>query len=286
MDAPLENQVEQLRSQGPRQFANWNAEAFDSFVAGPVTRLQHVLPWYDKNAPDLDSLANYLRLVFEGVGAGWLRVLQPELPPPTFLAHCLTYLVPNKLGDIPRGERGEVLRKVWNLGEGLAREPQWLNQYAIARCDWSTALSSLDRHLAEMLAPVLSPLPPASWNGAYRLHRIDLRPHADAFVPGRLYLASPAVLCIENRLNSHETLAMLLQKSGGSEVLGPVAPLPEHREAFEPPAIKTTPDALSIHGSQVDVPLLGSPRDVLAVASGFVVVSADDSQRLWLVEAE
>jgi hypothetical protein len=281
----LEDIAAELREQGAQRFANWNQAAFDSYIDGPASTLAQMLEWRDKGKPDVNTLANYCRLAFEGVGAGWLRVIQHELPPPTFLAHCLATLVPHGLGEIPRAKRSEVLQKLWNLGEGLAREPQWLNQYAITRTNWSTKLQKLDQHLADALAPVLSPLPPATWSGRYDLHVLNLREHAEAFVPGRLYLAAPAVLCIENRLDPLDTLAMLLQKRGQSQILGTVGRLPEHQESFDAPQIETTADAVIINGTPVAAPLITSPRQTVCIAGGFVVVSADDSQRLWLVEA-
>lgn len=279
----FETLVAQLRQLGPRRFAAWNEAAFDAYVAGPLANLGRNIAWRDKSA-DPATLQNYLQLVYEGVGAGWLRTIENDAPPPTFLAHCLGSLLPYKLAEMPRAARSETLRRVWNLGEGLAREPQWLNQYAITQTTWSTDLQHLEQHLAKILAPVLSPLPAAKWRGKYELQVLNLRQNSESFVPGRLYLASPAVLCLEDRVSEGQTLAVLLRKGGKSEVLGAVGRLPEHHEAFTPPAVATAADAITIQQTRVAAPLLAAPRQALCVASGFVAVCADDSQRLWLVE--
>lgn len=277
--------LRQLREQGPRQFASWNEDAFECYIDGALENLANRLKWSDKENPDVDTIENFLRLVFEGVGAGWIGPLQDHVSAPTFLAHCLWTVVPYQLGKVPREKRAEVLRRVWNLGEGLAHEPLWLNQYVITRTDWSTDLETIDQHLAMILQPVVAPLPPADWTGKFQLHILNLRQQADSFVPGRMYLASPAVLCIEDRVNSMESLAILLQKSGKSEVLGTVGRLPDYVETFDAPSIQAMPDEISINGQKVAAPLIASPRQTVCVASGFVIVSADDSQRLWLVEA-
>jgi hypothetical protein len=285
MAVEIQQLAQQLRERGQRQFGVWNDAAFDSYVAGPVGNLARSLASQDKAKADGSSLTNFLQLVYEGVGAGWLGPIEPEVPPLTFLAHCLAMLIPYQLRNVPRQERSEVLKRVWNLGEGLAREPQWLNQYAIARTDWSTDPRQLDKHLASILGPVLSPLPPATWRGKFELQVLNLRGWNEAFVPGRMYLASPAVLCVEGRVGG-DTLALLLQKGGKSEVFGSVSRLPEHLESFSPPPIRAQPNSIQINGHDVAAPLISAPRQTLCAASGFVVVSADDSQRLWLVESE
>ena len=174
---------------------------------------------------------------------------------------------------------------LWNLGEGLAREPQWLNQFVITQTSWSTDLQTLDQHLAKTLTPILTPPPAAAWNGRYQLHVMDLSERSQTFVPGALYLAAPSVLCVENRIHSAETLAIWLRKRGASEVLGLVGRLPRYDESFASPSVDVGEDSIAIDGKSVDAPLIASPRESICVACGFVVVSADDSQRLWLVEA-
>lgn len=286
MNKPLEDLVDDYRKSGPKQFSHWSDESFESYVSGPFSNLQTYLEYRDNKNADEATPVNYLNLIYEGVGAGWLRLFQRERPCSTFLEHCLGHLVPYRLGTVPQKKRGAVLQQIWNIGEGMAQEPQWLNHFAIARTDWAADLESLDRHLTEVLAPVLSPPPPAEWSGRFRLQVLNLRHHAEEFVPGRMYLASPAILCLEDRCDSEETLAILLQKSVQSEVLGRVNRLPPHKEHAELPSIEATADAIVIAGRKVDAPLISSPRETLCIAGGFVAVTADDSQRLWLVEAE
>ncbi len=285
MSDDLESLLVQLRQQGPRQFAAWNDAAFESYVNGPLSNLQRNLSWRDKgSAPDVSTPVNFLHVIFEGVGAGWLRTVDEGAPPATFLAHCVK-LLPHALTNAARKDRSKLLQQAWNLGEGLAREPQWVNQYAITRTDWSTKFDELAKHLEDILAPVLTPLPAAKWQSGFRLSVLDFRPHDDNFLPGRIYLASPAVLCVEDRLTGAETLGILLQKKGESAVLGSVGKLPEYKESFTPPTVNADVDRISVNGHSVSALYLQTPQTPLCVASGFVAVAAEDSQRLWLVEA-
>ncbi|MEZ6129819.1 MAG: hypothetical protein R3C59_14140 [Planctomycetaceae bacterium] len=284
MTDDLDQLITQYREQGPRRFAAWNADVFEAFLKGPVANLSRQLKWTDRESHDSVIVPNYLRLIYEGIGAGWLSTPDRSVPAATFLDHCLQTLVPYGIGRIAQSRRSRVLQQVWNLGEGLAREPQWLNQYAITRTTWSTSLEHLEKHLVEILAPVLSPAKPSDWQGKYELRILNLREHSDTFVPDQMYLAAPALLCISDRTDPSRRLAVLLQKQGQSEVLGAVGRLPEYTEEFDRPIVETHPDQVTINSHRIDTPLLNSARQSLCVRSGFVTVTAEDSQRLWLVD--
>lgn len=275
----------ELRSQGPRRFSRWDASAFEAYLERCYTALERYLHRNKEEPFDEDSLRNYLRLIYEGVGAGWLCVPNPGLPTSTFLAHLLSRLVPPKLPSFPREQRPQILRDVWNLGEGLARQPEWLNQYAIAQTTWTVDLAGLAEHLTSILTPVLVPPPPARWEGRFALNVLDLCQHSEAFLPGRLYLAAPLLLCVEDRLDSEETIGILLQRSQESKVLGTMSRLPEYTESLSLPDIQAHADSIDINGVSLAAPLIAAPRDVLCAAAGFVAVTAEDSQRLWLVES-
>jgi len=274
--------IAELTARGPAQFADWSQPAFDSFIEGPARQLAQQLQW---RGADPQSLDNYLRLVYQGVGAGWLTIVQPEATARNFLQHSLENLVVYGLAEIKQPQRSAVLQTVWNLGEGLSRQPEWLNQFAIARTGWMVKLGSLADHLAATLAPVLSPLPASSWDGGLRLQTLNLRHHSEAFIPGRLYLASPVMLCIEDRSNPHETIGVLLQKADASEVIGLVGRLPVHEESFTSPDVVLAADEVRINNQTIATPRLSKVYQSLCLASGFVAICSEDSQRLWLVEA-
>ncbi len=242
------------------------------------------LSWQEKKSPvDVATRLNFVQLLYEGVGAGWLTSAEHDSHS-TFLAHCVSLLT-FQLSEIERQERARVLELVWNLGEGLAQEPQWLNQYAIARTDYTTEMNLLDQHLENILTPVLTPLPPATWQSGFGLSILNFHSHNERFLPGRVYLAAPAILCIEDRLNAADTQAVLLAKNGQSMILSSVGKLDEYRESFTPPVIKADADSITVNGQVIATPLLNTPVTPLCIASGFIAVTALDSQRLWLVEA-
>lgn len=284
MDPEVSQLIEHLGSTGPRQFSIWDSVAWESYVERPFASLCHSLEYRDQDKADTLSLSNYLQMVYQGVGHGWLTVVDDTIPAPNFLAYALQRLIPYQLMDYPRPERSALLLRVWNLAEGLVHEPLWLNRYAVARTSVYENLGRLDTHLKQILAPVLSPSPPADWNTDFRLRVIDFKEVESEFVPGDLYLAAPAVLCVQNRIRPTEVLALLLQKPSQASVLGAVGNLPRYVERFQAPDIRTGADSITINGKQVPTPLIQFPRDHLCVASGFVAVSAEDSQRMWLVE--
>lgn len=274
----------ELRTQGPLQFSNWDSEAFDSYLQGPLANLKQSLEIVDQKQRDHSTLENFTRIVYQGVGAGWLKTIHWERPAPTFLAHCLSRVVPYQLRHIEIAKRADALSIVWNLGEGMAHEAPWLNQYAISQTPSSTSIDTLQQHLEAVLEPVLTQPETVAWSGSYHLNVIHLREISDGFLPGRLFLASPAVLCIENELDDDETIGILLRRPQQYKVLGNVGRLPEHIESFAPPSVELLADAIKINETSVAAELLSSPFRSLATATGFVAVSAEDSQRLWLVE--
>ena len=285
MSGQIDELIEKLRVQGARQFAAWNSEAFNNYLDGPVQNLTMQLEWREKNDVDVDSIKNLVRMIYEGVGMGWLIPHGEGQPPATFLAHVLWNLVPHQLGQVAPKNRGIVLSRIWNLAEGLAREPQWMNQFVISRTDWSTDITKLESILTSILTPVLTPLPAARWDQPLGLHVIDLHKSQEGFLPGHMGLAAPAILSIEDRCRPGLFLAIWLKKGKNSEVLGLVRQLPEYHESYDPPKIDASEDAVNVNGIKIETPLLMTPHQVLCVSSGFVVISSEDSQRLWLVEA-
>lgn len=285
-DNELEKLVSDLREVGPREFASWNAAAFEYYVKHALVRLSQHIKWRDKKVADNETLANFVRLVYQGCGAGWLLPQGQDSLAPTYLAHCLLQLIPYRLAEIDRKQRGEVLRNIWNLGEGLAQQPQWLNQYAIARSPWSTDIAALEQHLETILAPVLTPLAPATWQGGYSLKVLDVHRSYPEFVPGEMYLAAPAVLCVKNRINTENTIAVLLERAGSSDVLGTVPALPRYSELFARPQIAVSATEIRVNGQVAAQAMISAPAETLCISSGFIAVTAEDSQRLWLLEAK
>jgi hypothetical protein len=80
----------------------------------------------------------------------------------------------------------------------------------------------------------------------------------------------------------------LLQHGQKSEVTGVLrrstSPAPEI-SASELPSVIVSGSSVRIRETDVPLPLLVSPRAHRVVPSGFIAISAADSQRLWIVES-
>ncbi|MBS0265915.1 MAG: hypothetical protein JSS02_28550 [Planctomycetes bacterium] len=279
----LERLVCQLQEDGPRRYAGWRDDVFMVIVCGPAkgmwARMAHAEP--NDPAAAQRTMADYLRLVHEAVGLGYIRQADRAT---TFLDECLRFFIPFHLPQVESSLRGSVLAKVWNLAEGLAREP-WLSEYVRIRLRSEIDLMRIEKQIEALLVPVLSPTRPAVWAGTYRILMLNLRDECEEFLPGEIYLAAPAVVCVRDRRHS-TCLGILLQRNGATELLGEIDALPAYSDDTAAPLVEFTENAATIAGRRVELPCLGRPHTwVAAPTAGFVIASAVDSQRLWIVEA-
>jgi hypothetical protein len=278
-----EDVLGRIRDEGPRRFARWDADLFEAVVAGPAAALRAALG----GQPDAAAcLAAYLRLAQQGIGAGAVRRARAEAGGwASFLERCLVELVPALLPGVPGGQRVPLLVKVWNLGEGLLREPPWLDRYVTARAAALTDLTRLEDFLMRTLDPVLSPAPPSAWRGPFAVAVLDLRPLNDDFLPGALTLAGPTLLQVSDRRLPDLHAAVLLRAGGRSELLGLMSDLGSYAEPEGPPAVELYDGRVLVGGKVVEVPSLRDCHGYAVARAGFVAACAVDSQRLWIVES-
>ena len=144
--------------------------------------------------------------------------------------------------------------------------------------------SRLPAHLATVLEPVLVPPPPSQWTGPCALAVLDLRRIADRFLPGEMHLAGPAVVCVHDRRRPGAQLGVLLGRGGRSRVLGATPCLGATLHEGARPAVTLDDGRLAIGKLSVALGWLREPLEKLVTATGFVVASAVDSQRLWVVD--
>jgi hypothetical protein len=280
---PDPDPVDVLRRDGPRRHAGWDPAVFDAVAAGPAAALADAL------GPSPDgrrALAGWLRLVEEGVGRGHLR--RGDAGPDgwsNFLERCVLSLLPSWLPALPAADRLPLLATAWNLGEGLLREPAWVDRYVGACAGNLTGPADLEAFLVRTLGPVLEPAPPATWAGPFAVSVVDLRAAFDEFLPGPMWLAAPAVLCVRDRRRPEWQAGVLLRRGGASQLIGPAVGLGEYPEETLPPALEVAPNRLTVAGQPVELPRLGRPLGHRVAAAGFVAVTAVDSQRLWVVES-
>jgi hypothetical protein len=275
--------LDELRRDGPRRFARWDAALFEALVAGPAHALSGALGGQADAGP---VLAAYLSLLHQGVGITAVR--RAEAGPggwSSYLERCLVEQVPSLLPRLPAGKRVPLLAKVWNLGEGLLREPAWLDRYVIASAAALADLQDLEAFLIRTLEPVLSAAAPASWTGPFAVTVLDLRTSQEQFLPGEIRLAAPTVLRVTDRRRAGVEVGVLLGRGGRSKALGVMSGLVDFADAGDRPAVAFRDGRVVVAGAEVAVPRLRRCHRHLVARSGFIAACAVDSQRLWIVES-
>jgi hypothetical protein len=278
----LEQTLADLRRDGPRCFARWNAELFDAVASGPARALGESL----RGQPDGGLvLSSYLQLVQQAIGVGALLQAGTGARWTTFLERCLIERIPVLLPRVNTGERVSLLAKLWNLGEGLRREPSWLDRYVTACAGRLDDLADTEGFLVRTLGPVLASAPPAVWRGPFAVIVLDLRPLHDEFLPGEIGLAAPTVLRVEDRRRSGAQIGVLLRPGGNSELLGLTEGLGDYTESGERPAVEFHDSRTTVAGKELELPFLRRCHRHTIARAGFVAACAVDSQRLWIVES-
>jgi hypothetical protein len=271
-----------LRRDSPRRFARWDAALFDAVVNGPARELAKNLQGETDAAAVLGA---FLQLAQQAVGTGALRQATANGPWKSFLERCLVDLVPRLLPGVKAGRRLPLLVQVWNLGEGLHREPEWLDRYVTACATRFQDLADLQGAIIRTLEPVLTPPPPATWKGPFQVHVLDLRSLHDEFLPGEIALAAPTVLRVEDRRRKGLQAGVLLRRGGRSELLGLTEGLGTYSEPEFTFGVKFEDGRVSVAGHAVEVSSLRRCHRHAPARAGFLAACAVDSQRLWIVES-
>jgi hypothetical protein len=282
MIADLDLQIAALRLNGPRCFARWDAELFDAVVAGHAQALRQQL----LEQPDAAGVvAAYLQLVQQAIGTGAMRQAAAGASWTSFLERCLIELVPKLLPGVRPGQRLPLLVTVWNLGEGLLREPAWIDRYVTACAARLENLADLQGFLVRTLDPVLAPAPPAAWQGPFAVTVLDLRTLHEDFLPGTIVLAAPTVLRVEDRRRGGSQAGVLLRRGGRSELLGLIEGLQDHAEVWDRPVVQFQDGQATVAGQTMALPTLRCCHRHAVARGGFIAACAVDSQRLWIVES-
>lgn len=264
--------------------ARRTSSRFDAARFGALVGAQGRQLWNDiAGEPHAAAvLRSYLRLLAEAVGMGCL--IDDAGVQRDFLSDVLVRQVPARLARVAPERRVPCLAMLWNLGEGLLQEPAWLNRFAMAFAGEVRDLAALPAHLGAVLEPVLVPPPPSQWAGPCTLAVLDPRPLADGFLPGEMHLAAPAVVCVHDRRRAGSQLGVLLARGGHSRLLGATPCLGATVHEGARPAVTFSPGHVAVGGHRVALGWLRAPLERLVTATGFVLASAIDSQRLWVVD--
>lgn len=276
MSSPLDALTADALARAEAHTARFDAPAFTDLAASRGAAL-----WHTTRDPTL--LRSYLSLLAEVVAMGCARTTAGSHD--SLLSLLIVDLAPARLAALPQPHRPHALAEAWNLGEGLLREPRWMNRYAAARCVSLTDLGALRAQLAAVLDPVLAPRPPARWSGPLSATTLDPRPAHDGFLPGAMHLAAPAVVCVHDRRREGDHLGVFLERGGESHLLGATPCLGDNLSEGSSPPVSLDGDTLSVGPLSARVPFLRSPHERLATSTGFVLLSAVDSQRLWVLDS-
>jgi hypothetical protein len=281
--------VRELTTQGPRRHSDWDAALFETLVHDTGAALRAALP----AEPRRDAVAGaWLKLAAEAVGLGqvdrasarYLLTGRGRVPESvTLMGRCLLQLAPAQLPAYPADQAVALLARTWNLCEGLAAQPLWLNRYVAAAAVEAPALEKLDEFLVTTLAPALAPARESTFSGPFTLAMLDTRKVMDEFLPGDMHLAAPSILCVHDRRAEDVKVGLFLAPEGKARFLGLLPCLGTWSEGATPP-LEVRPGAVRVNKRVATLPLLGMPHQTLAARSGYVVASAVDSQRLWVLD--
>lgn len=279
-DGTIERVVAELAVAARRTSSRFDAARFHVLAAGRGGQLWQRIA---SDAHALPVLRSYLRLLAEAVGMGCL-VPDAGGEMRDVLSDLLATHVPARLAEVPPEQRAGCLAMLWNLGEGLLQEPAWLNRFAIAFAAGARDLLAMPAHLEAVLEPVLAPRRPSQWAGPCTLAVLDPRSLADGFLPGDMHLAAPAVVCVHDRRRTGAQLGVLLEHGGNSRLLGATPCLGRDVHEGARPAVTFAANYLAVGNHQVALGWLRAPLEKLVTSTGFVLASAVDSQRLWVVD--
>lgn len=241
------------------RFARWDPGAWRRHVAGPF-RIFAV------RTPTAAVRKAYLTLSAEALGLG---LLDRE----GFARWMILRHLPYQSGvEVP------TLAALWNVAEGLAAAPLWLQRLASASV---TAPTTALPQVAATLQRALGEVPPARFSGPFRL--VAHGPPSTTFLPGALHFVAPRVLCVHDRLRAGAHAAWEL----GDEVrgLGEGGCLGDPFVAPTPPVTLRSVYELRVGDQPVALPQLKLHGAPAVSPAGFVAFAVVDSQRLWVASS-
>jgi hypothetical protein len=145
------------------------------------------------------------------------------------------------------------------------------------------SLAGIEEFLTATLEPAFGAAQPAQWKGPFLLTMLNARSLVDDFLPGEMHLAAPAVLCVHDRRHEKVNLGVFLRPRQESRFIGLTPCLGSYEE--DAPKVEVKEGKVQIGKLQVDLPKLRVCHRHVVARAGFAVVSAVDSQRLWIVES-
>lgn len=277
-----------LQVEGARAYSTWNPQSFSFFAEQRVPILERLLLAKQPRATEAERLATikgFLQVVAEGIGQGWIKET-PHLKQNTLLEYLLWVTVPLRLPELPLAEQLPTLARIWNLCEGLSQQPAWVERFVLSHRLNTIRLEKLEQFLIATLEPIFTPQRTIRWQGRWQTSVISPRYCDDEFLPGRMTLIAPMVVQIEDRERSL-SMGVMLRPEGKSSVFGPIPCSFETIPPIKsPPKVTLNAGKVEVAGRNVDVPRLESVHSWTISETGYLVMSAIDSQRLWVLECD
>ncbi len=289
MPNPFEQLVAAANQSGRETHAGWNSGLFGQAARGSAQF------FWDQSDGDVVATENLLRLIGEAIGRGYFtQGISPEHA--KFLAgHCrwrclleywLNLSIPLEVPRLPPARRLHRMAVLWNLGEKILRDQSWIDPYLLKKFVAAPPpLADLERQLAAWMEPLLQPARRATWVPPFDVQVVDGRDiHAD-FLPGEMCLGAAAVVCVRDR--------RLDGVFGGVFLHEPECEVIAHHRDFgaapangAPVPVEFQPGRATINGHDVMLPFVNRVHSHLVCESGAVLVSAVDSQRLWVIRCQ
>ena len=269
--------IERLAQKGATQFSSWNPSLFQDYC-------QAFMQEHAKASPLSHLVATALaEMLCEGIGRGYLTT-SLHANPANLMEYCFRHWLMSRLADVAAERQLHFLADAWNLLEGVLREPVWVNAYVMARIRELHSQPGLESFLGSVLKPLFEPATTADWTGPFRVTTLSLRAGDDEFLPGDMQLVAPTILSVRDRKRDLHC-GVVLRKQGQSEVagiFGEAHPFVEQTSALSP---SWQGEWVTFGKERIQLPFLGEPFRWLQVHAGFVVASAVNSQKLWIVES-
>jgi hypothetical protein len=284
IDQSLLSIVHPARKSGKQSYARWNDQLFDMYFE------EHISPLWDRlerrdPASRPQSIQHYIDLVVTGIGAGYLTTI--DGPASSLMEAFIRDRLPWWFIDSARDRHGKIAQSIWNLADGARKQGLWIEQYLLACVDEFDNPMRLKDKAVELLDPVIKPRQAARWGGPFSVISLDLRSQADDFLPGQITQINPALICISDRRNGMR-IGVLLLPQGESRLVGqmPGVATTETVPISHDTSLQWGDGQVQIGNVCVDLPLMGcSPMNTLEVSSGYLIATAENSQRLWIIDS-
>ena len=289
MPNTFEELVAAQNQSGREIHSRWNSELFALAARGPASF------FWDKSARDMVATRNFLALLGEAIGRGYLtQVTSPEHAShyaqhsrwSCLLEYWLNLSIPIELPMLPPAQRLQRMATLWNLGENILRDQPWIDPYLLKKFAASPPpLADVERQISSWMQPLLQPAQRAKWAPPFTVEMVDGRNIHPDFLPGELRLSTDALVCVRDR-RLDGVFGGVFVHEARCEVIT------HHRDFGTATAngssttVHFQPGLATINGHAVPLPSLNRVHSHLVCDSGVVLVSAVDSQRLWVIRCQ